>query len=65
MPRKKHIVTREFRKGQKLHLDDIYDIQGIGCGPEFGGQWWSHDNEATSGDDITVTRDITIRIEIS
>jgi len=54
----------EFRKGQKLHLDDIYDIQGLA-----EGDWWEVDytdpgnNGDENGDFIVITKsiDITIR----
>ncbi len=44
-----------FKKGQTLHLDDIYDFQGVGV--ELFGQWWKDDN-------IVITRDIEIQITI-
>lgn len=53
----------EFRKGEKLHLDTIYDIQALA-----GGDWWDHifttnidGNEAPS-DEVLITRDVTIFI---
>lgn len=64
MPKlKMRVETHTFKKGQKLHLDSIYNIQGIGCEMQHGGAWWEPDDD--SGERVTVTRDITIRIEIS
>lgn len=64
----KHTETHKFRRGQKLHLDSIYNIQGLGCEPERGGAWWEHtdgDGLHGPGDNITITRDITITITVS
>jgi len=49
----------EFKKGQKLHLDEIYFIQGLG-----GGVWWEHINEDTDND-VIIIMDITIEITIT
>jgi len=46
-----------FKKGVKKHLDDIYNIQGIA-----NGDWWDHIDD-NNGDDIIITRDITIIIK--
>ena len=46
----------KFKAGQKLSLDDIYDIQGLG-----GGAWWEHIADDMDGQ-IVITRDITITI---
>jgi len=46
----------KFTKGQKLHLDDIYHIQGIG-----GVDWWKHIDGETD-DFIIITRTIEITI---
>ncbi len=59
----KHHEVHRFLKGEKYHLDTIYMIQGIGCAPELGGQWWEPDDEA--GDNVTITRDITISITVT
>ena len=46
----------KFTKGQRLHLDDIYFIQGLA-----GGNWWEPDDKEGS-DSITITKDVKIRI---
>jgi hypothetical protein len=61
MPRKRTVETHEFRKGQKLTLDEIYNIQGLA-----GGNWWTAPDPADGAaneEEVTITRDITIRIE--
>lgn len=45
-----------FKKGQLIHLDTIYDIQGLA-----GGDWWEHcDNDI--GDDLIITKNVSITI---
>lgn len=59
--RKKKIVKIEkykFKKGQQLHLDEIYTVQGLA-----GGDWW--DAEEDAGDYVIVTRDVSIEIRWS
>lgn len=51
----------KFKQGQKLHLDQIYTIQGI---ENDSGQWWEHDDKDNESDDITVTQDIEITITV-
>ena len=42
-----------FKKGDKTHLDVIYNVQGIG-----GSDWWESDDDVSDyGDNITITRD--------
>lgn len=50
-----------FKKGQKIHLDSIYDIQGLG-----GGDWWERENNKDDfeRDDLIITRNIKITIII-
>lgn len=57
-----------FKKGQHVHLDTIYDIQGLGSSI-----WWeksgmdvdsSKQMEIDLGDDLVITRDITITVTI-
>jgi len=50
------IEKYSFKKGQRLHLDHIYLIQGIG-----GNDWWEPIEEG--GDNIIITQDIKIKIE--
>jgi hypothetical protein len=57
----KHTQTHKFKKGQKLHLDQIYEFQGIG--DSTVGKWWMPD-DGDCGDEITVTQDIKITITI-
>jgi hypothetical protein len=45
-----------FKKGQQLHLDDIYLV----CGLFNELDWW--EPNAIDMDDITILRDITITI---
>lgn len=48
-----------FKKGQKLQLDDIYNIQGLA-----GGDWWRRENLNDDCDEnIVITRNITIEIK--
>ncbi len=49
--------TYKYREGQQLHLDEIYEIQGLA-----NGDWWDHDHD--DSDDIHVTRDVTIVITV-
>lgn len=58
-----HTETHVFKRGQKVHLDTIYVIQGIGDQIDGIGRWWEADEE--DGDELTVTQDITIRIVVS
>ena len=51
-----------FKKGQKLHLDDVYHIQGLGYATV--GHWWEHDGEYEDDDNIIITKDIEIQITI-
>lgn len=51
----KNKTTYSFKKGEKLHLDDIYDIQGVD-----GGEWWKPTDD--SGDEIVITENINIVI---
>ncbi len=68
----KIIEKYKYKKGEKLHLDGIYNIQDLG-----GGKWWKHqsvknkytnkhDGMATDmNDDIVITEDIEIEIIIT
>ncbi|MEQ8504639.1 MAG: hypothetical protein RIB80_04885 [Rhodospirillales bacterium] len=50
--------TFKFKKGQRLHLDDIYFIQTLG-----GGDWWQPaEGEREDSDNIVCVEDITIEI---
>lgn len=46
-----------FKKGDKIHLDSIYPIQGIA-----GGTWWDH-VESEISDDCIITKNIEIIIK--
>ena len=56
--------THKFKRGQKLHLDDIYDIQGLA-----GGSWWTgddpNDDDGNQGELVEIVEDITITITVS
>ena len=58
------IKTYTFKKGQKLHLDTIYDIQALG-----NGDWWETYDDGCEGwedgDEIIITRDVKIVIKIT
>ena len=61
----KDVETYKFKKGQVLHLDDIYLIQGLA-----DGKWWTasdpHDDEASDrGEIVTIVEDITIKIIVT
>jgi len=58
----KHTSTHRFQRGQRLHLDDIYTIQGLGDGIAGIGRWWDRDEE--DSDEIVVTKDLSITITI-
>jgi len=58
----KHIETHRFKRGQKIHLDSIYSIQSLGDQVDGIGHWWEADEK--DGDDLTITQDIVIRIEV-
>lgn len=49
----------KFKKGQTSHLDEIYEIQGIG-----GGEWWDHQNHncGIPSDEIKILKNIEITI---
>jgi hypothetical protein len=53
-----------FAKGQKLHLDDIYTIQGLA-----GGNWWTADDPNKEGGDageiVTITENIVIKVKVT
>ena len=49
----------KFTKGQRIHLDDIYNIQGLGTDD---GEWWESDKD--DGDELVVIQDIEIIITI-
>jgi len=48
----------KFKKGERLHLDDIYNVQGIG-----GNDWWDHEDGEESCE-IIITRDVHFEITI-
>lgn len=50
-------TTYAFKKGDKVHLDSIYDVQGLG-----EGRWWEAIEE--DGDDLIIQEDIEITIII-
>jgi hypothetical protein len=58
------IEKYKYKKGQKLHLDQIYIIQGLGSN-----DWWesliSGSNTKSPSDDIIITKDIEIEIKIT
>jgi hypothetical protein len=61
------LITTEkykFKKGQVLHLDDIYLIQGLG-----DGKWWDasdphSENDIDRGEIVTIVEDIEFTIKI-
>lgn len=57
----KHTNTYKFRKGQKLHLDEIYDIQGLGH--EVVGKWWEPD-DGNGGEEVTITKDVEFTVTV-
>jgi hypothetical protein len=58
----KHTVTHKFKRGQQLHLDDIYLFSGLGDDVAGIGKWWEPNDEA--GEELTVTMDIEITVTI-
>lgn len=50
--------TYEFKKGQEMGLDDIYNIQGLGSG-----HWW-HPISEEFDDTVVIVKDIKITIII-
>jgi hypothetical protein len=57
------IEIYKFKKGQKLHLDDIYMIQGLA-----GGKWWDAPDCASSDEsdeEVTILEDIEIQITVT
>lgn len=63
----KQVFIYQFRKGQRLHLDDIYHIQGMGSG------WWEKTgddlpeydkDEIDLSESIVITRDVKITITV-
>ena len=61
----KHKATYQFKKGQKLHLDEIHAVQAALSGENVSGieRWWEPD-DGDLGDDITVTKNIKFMITI-
>ena len=61
---KKTKETHKFKRGQKLHLDEIYEISGLA-----GGNWWTaddpYDSEGSGGEEVEITEDITIEVIVS
>jgi hypothetical protein len=56
----KKIKSREtfkFKKGEKTHLDIIYNIQGLDKG-----DWWDRKDENYLNDNIIITRDVHFEI---
>ena len=51
-----HTITHKYKKGQKLVLDYIYDIQGLA-----GGNWWEPVVEG--GEEIIIVKDVEIVIK--
>lgn len=49
----------QFKKGEKLDLDSIYMIQGLG-----GTDWWKF-IEDTDREEVIITKDIKIEIKIN
>ena len=64
----KNKITYTFKKGEKLHLDSIYEIQAI-----LPFEWYDqhdpvgNDDEYSkgSGDELTIKYDLTIEIKWS
>ena len=61
----KQTQTYTWTRGQKLQLDDIYDVSGLGPQGEVDG-WWQFDKDGAGegGEDILITKDITITVII-
>lgn len=66
------IITKllfEAKKGDQLHLDTIYQFQGLGEDGDF--RWWSSANEDgkpdpdSDGDSIVILRDVKIEIKVT
>lgn len=53
MSRRRKVYT--YTKGQRVHLDTIYDHQGLD-----GGDWWEALEE--DGDELVITRSVRITI---
>ena len=47
----------KYKKGQKLHLDQIYNISGV-----LETDWWEHIDEDGCGDEVLITKDVKITI---
>lgn len=65
MAGKRTVQTYEFKRGQKLSLDDIYFVQGLA-----GGDWWDAPDPLDRPDgkdrseEVTIKRSIRITIII-
>jgi len=58
----------EAKKGDIVHLDNIYSIQGLG--PNSGQSWWKHADdeegvEDDSTDKIVITQNVKIEIKVT
>lgn len=51
----------KFKKGERLHLDAIYNIQGLENGT---GKWWEH-VPGTSGENVEILRDVNIAVAVT
>ena len=55
--------THKFKRGQKLQLDEIYEISGLA-----GGKWWTaddpHDDGGSGGEEVEIVEDIAITITV-
>ena len=49
----------KFIKGQRLHLDDIYYVKGLGDDLVIG-KWWNSINPV--GEEVEIIKDIEIEI---
>ena len=55
--------TFRFKKGEKTHLDLIYDIQGLS-----NGDWWEAPDPlemALDEEDVTILEDIIIKVTVT
>jgi len=52
----------KFKKGQKLHLDQIYMVQGLAV--DIIGNWWEYENGLEASNELVVTQNVEFEIII-
>lgn len=55
-------VLYKFKKGQRIHLDEIYSIQGLGGGE---GTWWEREDKSDDTfEELVILCNVTFTIKV-